>query len=75
MSNFDLTNNTLTNGHMTSSGFMQIIPNPQPNVCPGCGKCRECGRPFHTAPSYPSYPYYPGWPPGWIPMPNPQIWC
>ncbi len=23
---------------------------PQPNICPGCGRCRECGQP---APAYP----------------------
>lgn len=34
-------------------------PYPVPNVCPGCGRCRDCGRQYPD-PVYPSiYPWYP----------------
>jgi hypothetical protein len=31
---------------------------PQPNTCPGCGRCRDCGRPYETQPYFP-WPGYP----------------
>lgn len=34
---------------------------PQPNVCPGCGRCKDCGRPYEAAPVQPSWPYSPFW--------------
>lgn len=32
-----------------------VYTQPQPNVCPGCGRCRDCGRPYEAQP----YPYTP----------------
>jgi hypothetical protein len=29
-----------------------------PNTCPGCGRCKDCGRPWETQP-YNPYPYQP----------------
>ena len=44
---------------------------PAPHICPGCGRCRDCGRPYETQPIN---PYNPPWPtlpyvgdvPGWM---------
>lgn len=61
---------TTTGGNITSG----IYPSPQKGICPGCGRCKECGRPqdhqFQPWPGYPQ-PYIgdPIWPyPGttWI---------
>jgi hypothetical protein len=30
---------------------------PQPNICPGCGKCNSCGRPYETQNPWPYTPY------------------
>ena len=45
------------------------IPQPQPNVCPGCGRCRQCGQPTPGLPSWP----YPG--PTWIYQPYYTVTC
>lgn len=32
----------------TTTGFMQVYPNPQPvQVCPTCGICPTCGKQTH----------------------------
>lgn len=31
---------------------------PTPGICPGCGRCRHCGQPYHAAPYW--QPYYGG---------------
>lgn len=45
------------------------------SVCPGCGRCRQCGQ--RTAPVYPWYgpcqPYVPPWQPT-APQPLQPIW-
>lgn len=39
-------------------------PVPQQDVCPGCGKCRQCGQ--YVGPSWPQPYYVPSWlTPGW----------
>lgn len=44
-----------------------VAPKPYPNVCPGCGRCRECGHPppytYPYAVPYqvPFMPSYPNW--------------
>lgn len=57
-------------------GITTTLPQPQsypwpPNngVCPGCGRCRDCGRPYETQPysPWPGYPNpYIGDVPGWM---------
>lgn len=57
-----------------------IIPRfPQPDVCPGCGRCRQCGQGGWPYPVYPIWraplptdPYYVGDPP---PGTSPTITC
>lgn len=39
-----------------------------PNTCPGCGRCKDCGRPYETQP----YNLY-GLPLPWRGYPNPYI--
>ncbi len=31
---------------------------PRPNTCPGCGRCKDCGRPYEATP-YNPWPGYP----------------
>lgn len=39
------------------------FPQAAPSVCPGCGRCKDCGQPYAAPPApLPSYPVYPGWP-------------
>jgi len=42
---------------------------PAPYICPGCGRCKDCGRPYETQP-YNPWPGYPnphvGDTPGWM---------
>ena len=39
-----------------------LLPsNPYPNVCPGCGRCKECGHPYPQ----PSVPFWPQPQPYW----------
>jgi hypothetical protein len=59
----------------TGGSFTSNLP-AKPNVCPGCGRCKECGQPVPAlAPVYP-WPVYP-WPytltpygPVWISPPT-----
>jgi hypothetical protein len=41
------------------------LPSSPPSVCPGCGRCNDCGRPYAAPvaplPSYPVYPWGPGY--------------
>lgn len=32
------------------SGTFTLQPYQQPAICPGCGKCNTCGRPYEAAP-------------------------
>jgi hypothetical protein len=32
----------LTGGNITGG----LVPQPYPNVCPGCGRCKDCGHPY-----------------------------
>jgi hypothetical protein len=55
-----------------SGAWGGLYPSPSPNVCPGCGRCRDCGRPAEVQPIYPGgpiqVPYTPYVPP--ITSPN-----
>ena len=44
-------------------------PYNAPHICPGCGRCKDCGRPYETQPYNP----WPGYPNPYIgdPLPNP----
>lgn len=45
-----------------------IVPATFPNVCPGCGRCRDCGHPYPAPQPQPYSPYTPFTPPG------PGVW-
>jgi hypothetical protein len=58
--NVAIANGSGLNGTITGG---LVAPVPYPNVCPGCGRCRDCGHPY-TAPYVPPYqPASPFWPP------------
>jgi hypothetical protein len=50
-----LTNGTVVIPTQTIVGGTHNIP--QPNICPGCGKCNSCGRPHETQNPWPYAPY------------------
>ena len=60
-------NNTLWGGN---TGGWVGQPDIAPHICPGCGRCRDCGRPYETQPynvPWPGYPQpYIGDMPGWM---------
>ena len=50
------TNPTYTTGSISINPNTPIYSPPNtPDVCPGCGRCRQCGQPYHR-PSW-SEPY------------------
>lgn len=53
---------TLVGGSVPNTAGTQFIPYiPYPNVCPSCGRCRDCGHPA-PAPYYPPQPNFGYWP-------------
>lgn len=39
-----------TNTTGSSADYFTYNTYPQPNICPGCGRCRECGQPAPVSP-------------------------
>jgi hypothetical protein len=58
---------TATTANNMYGGSLQ--PYVAPHICPGCGRCKDCGRPYETTPynPWPGYPQpYVGDIPGWM---------
>lgn len=67
--NFQVSDNVNYSGQTTTvpNGWSGQ-PYNAPHICPGCGRCRDCGRPYETQPftPWPGYPNpYVGDVPGW----------
>lgn len=48
----------LVGGTTTVPNGWSSQPYNAPHVCPGCGRCKDCGRPYETQPFTP-WPGYP----------------
>lgn len=42
-----------------SNTFIPWLNPPRPNVCPSCGRCRDCGHGARPQPYVNPYPVYP----------------
>jgi hypothetical protein len=55
--NVTILNTQPMTGFATTSGYIQFAPQPDPKVCPHCGRCPHCGQPSPSP--YQSWPGYP----------------
>lgn len=50
-----------TNGPVDTTGQWYISPS-QPSICPGCGRCKDCGQPYPIYGRYYQYDWQPKYP-------------
>lgn len=54
--NFQVSDNVNYSGQTTTVPQSGYWGGQAPNTCPGCGRCRDCGRPYETQPAWPAKP-------------------
>jgi hypothetical protein len=59
VSKANLANNLYIPNGVITGGL--VPPNPYPNVCPGCGRCKDCGHPYQQPYQIPYQQPIPYW--------------